>query len=156
MVAKTRYCIHGHDKWDIGGKSVSGACCVCARDRSVQQRIDHPGKLRVYKRNWRLANPEKQKKSEVQWRRNNRLYDTLRGAARRAIQGNTRVDQATAEEVIDYYGDACVYCGEEMTGFDHLQPLSKGGEHTPENLAPCCKSCNNVKGPRPIWVMLNR
>ncbi len=156
MVAKARYCLRGHDTWDTGRYPCNGGCCVCARAKSVQQRAEHPVRLREYKRKWRLANPEKQKSAEAGWRQNNRLYDTLRGASRRAIQGNTRVSQAMAEEVIDYYGDKCVYCGGPSTGFDHLQPLSKGGLHTVENLAPCCQSCNSVKRDRPIWTMLGR
>ncbi len=156
MVAKARYCLRDHDTWSTGRYSNGGGCCVCGRAKSVQQRDEHPARLRASKRKWRLENPEKQKAAEVAWRQNNRLYDTLRGARRRAVQGNTRVSQDMAEEVIAYHGDKCVYCGDPMTGFDHLQPLSKGGLHIPENLAPCCQSCNSVKKDRPVWVMLGR
>ena len=45
----------------------------------------------------------------------------------------------------------CIYCGEEgETTFDHLVPLSKGGEDTISNQVPACKSCNSSKGSRDV------
>jgi 5-methylcytosine-specific restriction endonuclease McrA len=28
---------------------------------------------------------------------------------------------------------------------DHVQPLSRGGHHTPENVKVCCEACNMAK-----------
>lgn len=45
----------------------------------------------------------------------------------------------------------CVYCGsEENIEVDHVVPLSRGGEHSPENLAPACLPCNRSKGARTL------
>ena len=45
-------------------------------------------------------------------------------------------------------GSRCVYCGSSTGPFevDHVLPLSKGGESTPENLAIACRPCNRSKG----------
>ncbi len=46
----------------------------------------------------------------------------------------------------------CQYCGNpyppsELT-LDHVQPRSRGGESTWDNLVACCKKCNHRKGNR--------
>ena len=44
----------------------------------------------------------------------------------------------------------CFYCGIKLDPgtftLDHFIPRSSGGSNTTENLVPCCKSCNSVKG----------
>lgn len=42
----------------------------------------------------------------------------------------------------------CGYCGASATTIDHVQPRSRGGKDTWENLVACCLRCNNVKGDR--------
>jgi 5-methylcytosine-specific restriction endonuclease McrA len=41
----------------------------------------------------------------------------------------------------------CAYCQQDCPKptLDHIIPLSLGGSHRPENLAPCCMSCNSQK-----------
>lgn len=42
---------------------------------------------------------------------------------------------------------SCVYCGNsEPIEVDHVVPLSRGGTHSVENLAPACRPCNRAKG----------
>ncbi|NGN66008.1 HNH endonuclease [Streptomyces sp. A7024] len=42
--------------------------------------------------------------------------------------------------------ELCVYCGTRATGADHLEPISSGGTHAPENLVPACWDCNAARG----------
>ena len=42
----------------------------------------------------------------------------------------------------------CAYCGANATTIDHVQPKSRGGADSWENLVACCLRCNNVKGDR--------
>ncbi|WBU37868.1 HNH endonuclease [Homoserinibacter sp. YIM 151385] len=42
----------------------------------------------------------------------------------------------------------CGYCGSAASTIDHIQPRSRGGQDTWENLVACCLRCNNVKGDR--------
>lgn len=50
-----------------------------------------------------------------------------------------------------YYRDHCVcmYCGVDLTiqsmTYDHVQPRTKGGPHSWENVVAACKDCNNQK-----------
>ena len=52
----------------------------------------------------------------------------------------------------------CVYCGNQATDVDHVQPLALGGRAHESNLVPACRSCNASKGPRPLteWRRADR
>lgn len=42
----------------------------------------------------------------------------------------------------------CVYCNASATTIDHVQPRSRGGLDSWENLVACCLDCNNLKSNR--------
>jgi hypothetical protein len=48
----------------------------------------------------------------------------------------------------------CYRCQKDLTRFsatrDHIQPVSKGGDHSYENLVTACLHCNSRRGNRPI------
>lgn len=50
-------------------------------------------------------------------------------------------------EALAKFGGKCGYCG-FLRGktLDHIKPLSAGGCDWIDNLLPCCKTCNNLKG----------
>ena len=39
-------------------------------------------------------------------------------------------------------------CGRPATTVDHVQPRSRGGDHSLDNLVPCCASCNSARRDR--------
>ncbi|AJM77266.1 HNH endonuclease [Rathayibacter toxicus] len=47
----------------------------------------------------------------------------------------------------------CGYCGQQATTIDHIQPKSRGGRGTWENLVACCQRCNNLKSDRTPFEM---
>lgn len=53
-------------------------------------------------------------------------------------------------------GTTCQYCGSPATGFDHIIPMSKGGQDTEDNKVPCCRECNRIKSTQPLVDFLNR
>lgn len=56
---------------------------------------------------------------------------------------------ATKRGVLNRDKHTCVYCGTAgATTVDHVFPRSRGGRDTWENLAACCRSCNNRKADR--------
>jgi 5-methylcytosine-specific restriction endonuclease McrA len=121
-------------------------------------RAAHPEK---HKQQWRASN-QKQWADSVQrekgaarvrqWQQANREYVNQMVRARRTKSG--RITKAQIEELLVYYGTGCVYCPQPATGFDHLQPVARGGQTTVDNLAPACAHCNSVKRDKPIWIML--
>ena len=51
----------------------------------------------------------------------------------------------------------CHYCRKQLTRFtatlDHIQPVSKGGDNSYENLVTACLHCNSRRGSRPVMDM---
>ncbi|MFM6968230.1 MAG: HNH endonuclease [Microbacteriaceae bacterium] len=44
----------------------------------------------------------------------------------------------------------CVYCGKAANTIDHVQPKSRGGADSWENLVACCVRCNNEKADKTL------
>ena len=42
----------------------------------------------------------------------------------------------------------CQYCGDPADSIDHVQPRSRGGQHTWENVVAACRPCNLAKRDR--------
>jgi 5-methylcytosine-specific restriction endonuclease McrA len=61
---------------------------------------------------------------------------------------NTRLIPVSRRGVLRRDGQRCGYCGGAATTIDHVQPRSRGGEDSWENLVACCLRCNNKKGDR--------
>ena len=88
------------------------------------------------------------------------LYKVLLPKEIPLVKEKLSVVQETGEE--DYFTDSdkrqelferdkwiCCYCGDKVTEknatLDHLNPQSKGGKHTKDNLKTCCFVCNAIK-----------
>jgi 5-methylcytosine-specific restriction endonuclease McrA len=54
----------------------------------------------------------------------------------------------TRRGVLRRDGNHCAYCGKSANTIDHVQPKSRGGDDSWENLVACCFRCNNIKGDR--------
>ena len=48
---------------------------------------------------------------------------------------------------------SCAYCGRAANTIDHVQPKSRGGRDTWQNLVACCLRCNNLKGDKTLNEM---
>lgn len=55
------------------------------------------------------------------------------------------------EYLLDLTDSRCAYCQAPATAWDHIVPVSKGGNTTPGNILPACTSCNSSKGNRDVW-----
>jgi len=86
---------------------------------------------------WRASHPEQ-----------NRTNKRAANRRRRAMIARVLATLTPAEwdAILQAAGHACIYCGstKQLTQ-DHLIPLSRGGPHTAENVAPACWPCNASK-----------
>ena len=50
----------------------------------------------------------------------------------------------------------CAYCGTELNKLeleiDHVEPISRGGADSEENMLACCGFCNRSKGPMKLEI----
>jgi 5-methylcytosine-specific restriction endonuclease McrA len=60
--------------------------------------------------------------------------------------------------ILELHGNVCYYCRSSNVKLtmDHYIPLSKGGEHIPENIVPACARCNGRKHATMPDVFLER
>jgi len=60
-----------------------------------------------------------------------------------------RVPAVNRREVLRRDKHTCQYCGSNrQLTLDHVIPVSKGGQHTWDNIVTACEKCNNSKGDR--------
>lgn len=60
-------------------------------------------------------------------------------------------NQFVRSELARMYGGRCAYCGRRrkrrgQLTCDHVVPLAAGGQSWRDNLVPCCRPCNHLKG----------
>ncbi len=105
----------------------------------------------------RAENPEAERERKRRYREKHlqevRLRESNNTHRRRARMGP--LDPTTAEYMVILSGDPCAYCGSRTSpSTDHIDPLSQGGLHTPDNLTAACYSCNASKQDRPLLLWL--
>ena len=147
------------DKRRRDGKGSTCKECWALQER--KRRVIHADRKSLQAQVRRLANPVKvQEYYRVNVGRinaNRKVRRTIAPeihraslARRRARLHNAPVNDLTAAQWIAIkilYHWRCVYCGKKMVALtqDHITPLTKGGNHTMENIVPSCKSCNSKK-----------
>lgn len=80
----------------------------------------------------------------------------------RRTQKQNSFEKVTQEELRELYAeseDHCGYCGIRLFGkyhIDHIQPLSRKGAHSKENLCICCSACNLSKNNKTVdeWLQV--
>jgi len=96
---------------------------------------------------WAEANPERA-------RANAKLQEQRRRA--RIARVLATLTAAEWEAILEAAGRACIYCGSQTRlTQDHLTPISRGGPHTAENVAPACLPCNQSKGAKAVAEFLS-
>ena len=104
----------------------------------------------AYRRAYYAAHKERAQELARRWNAAN--HDKVMGyvhqrnaKTRGATIANLSAAQWSAIKVA--YKFRCAYCGRTMNRLtqDHVIPLSKGGQHVPENIVPACSSCNKRK-----------
>lgn len=114
------------------------------RVRDKRYREENSGKIAEYNRSYRKSNLER--KREL-----NRNYKSIR----RSMTTGEGVDYSTIKQMDNMI---CYLCGFRITEndlhFDHIEPLSKGGKHTEDNLACTHSKCNQEKSNKTLLVHL--
>lgn len=130
-----------------------------------------PEQNRAKVKAWREANRERERERVKKWKRENKERVNAATRARYAAdpqsflsaeakrRGLKRAGDLTRKQWLEILGEFdhhCAYCnasGVRLTQ-DHMTPLSRGGQHTRDNIVPACLSCNASKGVRTLleWI----
>lgn len=123
----------------------------------------NPERKRAAKRIYNEANREKVRAGVRDWFRRHPHVSTLAGGRYRARLAKVE-DTVTAEqlaEILEFFEHRCGYClvdlrelPKSLRTWDHMLPIVRGGSNTPENMIPCCKSCNSRKKDRHMALMV--
>ena len=127
------------------------------QNRTPAQRRRHRENGRRYAREQRALNPEGARAAVRRWQQNNPQHNAARRARLATAPGNG-VSRTEWQDTLGLYGGRCAYCGKpRKLEMEHIDPLSKGGHHEPENVAPACVGCNRSKQDRPflLWLISN-
>lgn len=81
-------------------------------------------------------------------------YMRSQSAKRRCILLNVEINDFTENDwliVLKEFDGKCAYCGNDgKQSIDHVVPVTKGGNHTKNNIVPACRSCNSSKNNREL------
>lgn len=140
-------------------------------DRSYYTRNKH--RKQDQAKQWRLANLDYDLRKKREWYRlhreavaayhrlperriENRKRAKLQKLQRRAATTSriTNVTEQDLRHLMDSYLGLCVYCCKPANTFDHITPLSTGGDHCLSNLVPACRPCNASKSNRSLLIFL--
>ncbi len=132
-------------------------CLACYRRRVREWRSRNPDKAREqrsrYDKKFREERPEEYRAK----RRKYYLPQTAKRARQRRVEWLKQgtVTNHDLIEIFELYSKRCVYCGVDVNprftpndprGFDHVKSRAQGGKHERENIVPCCRRCNELKG----------
>jgi hypothetical protein len=126
-----------------------------ARSTAAQNRWRAENRDRVEQ--WQRERWERDKERLKAQNREYRRKNAPAIAAYRRRQKKQRRYGMTAD-ALDYTEllrrDPCSYCGGPAGHADHIDPVSKGGPSTWDNLTAACKSCNSRKKAKPLLLAL--
>lgn len=135
---------------------------MCKECYNLLWRTSNPEKMAAAKKNWRLSNAarktesdrrwyllnqEKQQKYTRAWRVANPEYSAVASSQRRAREASAdRIESIRREVVFGRDSGVCYLCklpvNPDAWHLDHIIPLTRGGNHTYDNVAVSHPECN--------------
>jgi 5-methylcytosine-specific restriction endonuclease McrA len=143
-----------------GKLKVNSRCKTCASEIATEWRLANRERYNRFFREWRKNSDNKARsKAWIEdWQARNpdkkQAHNAKGKAKRRARMAQTK-DQLTTtqwrERVAEFNGH-CAYCLKPWTEMhmEHMHPVSRGGEHSLNNVIPACGDCNRAKGSRTL------
>lgn len=83
------------------------------------------------------------------WKKKNKPLLRVYRQRRRVRTGKRDFSAKLYNELLERQNYKCVYCFKDITevnSFDHIIPIVRGGDNSPENLQLLCPFCNTSKG----------
>lgn len=120
---------------------------------------DNKKKCLDYARLWREENLEMAREKVRKWFKENPQKNREYVRRRHALEKKATVGVVSYENILARDGYICHICGGVVAPndlhFDHIFPLSRGGEHTEKNIAVSHSKCNLRKNNKTMEEYLN-
>jgi 5-methylcytosine-specific restriction endonuclease McrA len=128
------------------------------KQRKRDYQIKRQEHLQHYLSDYYEQNKEQIKKRAREYYQRNKARYFAAGIKRRALQikasGNLKALRYFVKQVQSKAFAFCYYCQTKVRTteihFDHMIPLSKGGEHSVDNICVSCATCNLKKHSRSV------
>ena|SRR5690625_845868 len=116
--------------------------------------LENKEKIIEREKEYRLKNQESIRAYRRRYKKENRdlfnHYKQKRRSLKRKLPSSLTTKQWI--DIKNSFGNSCAYCGNKETLHqEHFIPLSKGGEHTIDNIIPACANCNSSKCDRDFF-----
>jgi hypothetical protein len=120
---------------------------------------NNPEKIRQHNATRYQNHPDVVKENSKKWFREHPDEVRIRNRNRLAKVNNAPGNGWSVKEekqLIEDYGHRCAYCDKktDKITMDHIVPITRGGTHSIENIAPACGSCNSSKHNKPLLVWM--
>lgn len=129
------------------------------RESARRWHQDNPERVRELRRTNREQNRDRYRQAARDWYAKNKTRPSVKRNRyiRNHLQHTTRyTDQETLGFIELISDDPCSYCGETRGAMavDHVDAVSRGGEHDWTNMTRACKPCNSSKRDSPLLTFL--
>jgi 5-methylcytosine-specific restriction endonuclease McrA len=131
------------------------------RQTHKRYRDRNPDKRRDYDRGYRAVKRDELNAKERERYASNpttRLALIAKRRVREMGADGAGVSATEWREIQEVFGYRCAYCLQKPARLymDHVDPLIRGGEHSPSNLVPACGSCNSSKRDHTLLGIVTR
>jgi 5-methylcytosine-specific restriction endonuclease McrA len=122
------------------------------------QKPENAAKSKEWVRAWMMAHPEKRRVYYKEWATENAVVLRAYGKRRQELVAQSDFTFDDWLTTLAAFNHCCAYClrGDRPLTMDHMNPISRGGLHTADNIIPACRSCNSKKGDRSILLMASK
>ena len=135
---------HGPSKAERRQKRESGlSWCRRCRDWKPSKQI-HSG----------LCRPHSNEEARRLYATSRRFRLARRQHAHSRKRGVAPIPPEAQEMLLEEFDGKCAYCMNPATTWDHVIPVTRGGQTTPSNVVPACSSCNSSTKSKDVFEWL--
>lgn len=136
-------------------RSKDGRADWCKACRSSHDKSVYVSKTKPRFKEWYASNKVAHREGNKRWivdnyERHREYQRNFQNARRQTLVASTDTPLTVEQwqDILLTFNNACAYCLIENVPLEqeHMQPISKGGTHTADNVIPACRTCNASKG----------
>lgn len=139
-------------------------CLTCRKN--YRQQPAYLADQAARRKQWRQTHPDRllaeNRKYIPLWRANNPTASasiSRKAKEARRTRLNNVINDLTSvqwQDILQTFNHACAYCLAQDVPLEqeHMQPISRGGQHTEANVIPACVNCNRRKSSKSLLAFM--